>query len=169
MSDSAVRLFLTFSTIMSDFNRKGGATSSPECVIGALEASWFAFTGRLISLSEQQLIDCVEQADGCHGEHVIRAYQHISKAGGVDTDANYPYRATVSLTTHLVARLTPITVCWLCDTGQKVDKITGLLKNSYGTSWGEDGYILMSRNKGNQCGIATLPVYPKVTQVIHHK
>ncbi|GFO50281.1 cathepsin l [Plakobranchus ocellatus] len=65
--------------------------------IGALEASWFAFTGRLISLSKQQLIDCVEQADGCHGGHVIRAYQHISKAGGVDIDANYPYRATAAI------------------------------------------------------------------------
>lgn len=37
-----------------------------------------------------------------------------------------------------------------------------LVKNSWGTVWGDEGYIKMTRNKDNNCGVASSASYPLV-------
>ncbi|XP_051149161.1 vignain-like [Andrographis paniculata] len=50
-------------------------------------------TGHLISLSEQELVDCDNDNHGCHGGLMENAYRFIKKQGGITTEAGYPYKA----------------------------------------------------------------------------
>ncbi|RVX16588.1 Cysteine protease RD19A [Vitis vinifera] len=68
--------------------------------IGALEGAHFLTTGNLISMSEQQLVDCDHECDpeeygacdqGCNGGLMTSAFEYILKAGGVEREETYPY------------------------------------------------------------------------------
>ncbi|KAK9947011.1 hypothetical protein M0R45_012448 [Rubus argutus] len=62
---------------------------------GAIEGINKIVTGSLISLSEQELIDCYKDhtTTGCRGGVVSGAFQFIIDNKGIDTDEDYPYQA----------------------------------------------------------------------------
>jgi cathepsin L len=186
---------------------------------GSLEGQNFKKTGKLISLSEQNLVDCSgsQGNQGCGGGWPDWAFEYVKQNGGIDTEASYPYTAQdgtckydansigakcsgyTDIKAHseddlqkAVATVGPISVCIdaghesfqtyksgiydeeNCSTdlldhavlavGYGTDNGVDywLVKNSWNTIWGDQGYIKMSRNKQNQCGIATKASYPLV-------
>jgi len=189
--------------------------------VAGLEGQHAKATGKLVSMSEQNLVDCSakEGNQGCNGGLMDQAFQYIEDAAGIDTEASYPYeakddtckfnKANVGATLKgwvdvptgnetalqsASATVGPISVAidassiWFqlyyggvydhSDCGNTNDKLDHgvtvvgygtdagadfwLVKNSWGASWGETGYIRMVRNKQNQCGIATASSYPLV-------
>ncbi|XP_063592112.1 procathepsin L-like [Penaeus indicus] len=187
---------------------------------GSLEGQHFLKDGKLVSLSEQNLVDCSDKFGnmGCGGGLMDQAFRYIKENKGIDTESSYPYEAqdgkcrfeasnvgatdtgfvdvehgSESALKKAVAKVGPISVaidasqpsfqfyhdgvyyeegCSSTELDHGVlavgygetekGEAYWLVKNSWNTSWGNKGYIQMSRNKDNNCGIATQASYPLV-------
>ncbi|KAK6150002.1 hypothetical protein DH2020_017527 [Rehmannia glutinosa] len=60
-------------------------------VVATIEAINQIKTGQLLSLSEQQLVDCDDKEHGCEGGFKNNAFEFIVQNGGITTETNYPY------------------------------------------------------------------------------
>ncbi|GMI87735.1 cysteine endopeptidase 1 [Hibiscus trionum] len=50
-------------------------------------------TGELVNLSEQELVDCDKENQGCDGGLMEQAFEFIKQSDGLTTEKNYPYEA----------------------------------------------------------------------------
>jgi len=188
---------------------------------GAIEGVWAIKTGNLVSLSEQQIVDCAwgtwsSGNSGCDGGFSPAALEWIMSNNGIALESSYPYlmvdswcnasdtssgvvvKGYVNITEGSEANLEdalatvgPVAIAidashpsftfytsgvyyepqckndpndldhevlavgYGTDGGQDYF----LVKNSWSTHWGNAGYIKMSRNRNNNCGIATSANY----------
>jgi len=182
---------------------------------GSMEGAHAISTGTLVSLSEQQLMDCAGAYgnQGCNGGLMDDAFEYVIKNGGICSEAAYPYKgvegtcqsssctSVASISSYAdvpsgneqdlytVIQQGPISIAIEADQsafqfysggvfsaacGHNLDHgvlIVGygtlnskpywIVKNSWGTSWGMQGYILMIEGK-DECGLALAASQPAV-------
>uniref|UniRef100_A0A3B4FTD8 Cathepsin L1-like n=1 Tax=Pundamilia nyererei TaxID=303518 RepID=A0A3B4FTD8_9CICH len=181
---------------------------------GAIEAQLYKKTGQLISLSEQNLVDCSKSFGtyGCSGAWMANAYDYVV-SNGLESSNTYPYtsvpcfydsrlavahirdyrfipRGDEQAMADALATIGPITVAidadhasflfyssgiydepncnpnnlnhavLLVGYGSQEGQDYWIIKNSWGTGWGEGGFMRIVRNGQNACGLASYALYP---------
>jgi len=66
--------------------------------VAAIEGALFRKTGKLVAMSEQNLVDCSSAYGnyGCNGGWMTNAWKYVQAVGGINTESTYPYVAIVT-------------------------------------------------------------------------
>lgn len=81
---------------------------------GALEGANFIKSGSLVSLSEQQLVDCDKVSAGCGGGLMDNAFKYV-QVHGLAAEADYAYKAVAGTCSPTGVALAPAQVRGLVD------------------------------------------------------
>jgi len=98
---------------------------------GAIEGAVFLKTGKLTSLSEQELVDCAQSTgnQGCSGGLMQNAFTWVVENKGLCTEAAYPYTATDgTCTKSRCASASTISGCSNVDVNNEVALQTALVQ-----------------------------------------
>jgi len=63
------------------------------CSVVAMEGAYFLEHSELISLSEEQIVDCDSNDHGCSGGWPTNAFAYVQECGGLMSEEDYPYTA----------------------------------------------------------------------------
>lgn len=56
-----------------------------------IETDWIMAGNPMVELSPQQIVSCDTTDQGCNGGDTVTAYAYVQSAGGLETEADYPY------------------------------------------------------------------------------